>query len=365
MKVKEPKAIDPSQLDIPSRRQCVKVLYLLGVSLQNIANYTGISFATVRNDYRHITEEEKASRPHNEKDAFKAQFYYFEQFRGKDPLAFTGYRTVLHTALIHALNINDCMLRLDGIAETMNRLAIPHMTKGQARYYMLFAQDVFQCLPSNISADAILNSYYAAIKTGSAVVPNSCEGLFAAIADYFIAAQRQYAMPSLPNSFLTDVAEAFSCLSDRERIVLEMRYGLIKDSEPKNLYETGMLFGVTGERIRQIVEKVISKLRSRKFRNMLQPYFQPYDCFHILEKLGKDLKDLHLLDDSILSRSIDYLELSVRSYRCLKKIGICSLDDLIRHSETELKDIVNFGTVSLQDVKRKLDECGLQLRQED
>jgi DNA-directed RNA polymerase subunit alpha len=61
---------------------------------------------------------------------------------------------------------------------------------------------------------------------------------------------------------------------------------------------------------------------------------------------------------------IEDLNLSVRSYNCLKREGINNVGDLIQKSEAELMDIRNFGQKSIDEVKAKLDELGLTLREE-
>jgi len=65
-----------------------------------------------------------------------------------------------------------------------------------------------------------------------------------------------------------------------------------------------------------------------------------------------------------LAITIEELNLSVRSYNCLKREGVNTVGDLIQKSEAELMDIRNFGQKSIDEVKGKLDELGLGLRQE-
>jgi DNA-directed RNA polymerase subunit alpha len=65
-----------------------------------------------------------------------------------------------------------------------------------------------------------------------------------------------------------------------------------------------------------------------------------------------------------LALTIEELNLSVRSYNCLKREGINTVGDLIQKSEAELLDIRNFGQKSIDEVKAKLDELGLELRAE-
>jgi len=71
-------------------------------------------------------------------------------------------------------------------------------------------------------------------------------------------------------------------------------------------------------------------------------------------------------DDSVPSDyaiTVEELNLSVRSYNCLKREGINTVGDLVDKSETELMDIRNFGQKSIDEVKAKLEELGLGLRE--
>ena len=62
-----------------------------------------------------------------------------------------------------------------------------------------------------------------------------------------------------------------------------------------------------------------------------------------------------------LSRSVDELELSVRSYNCLKNANIRTLHDLVQKSEQEMLKTKNFGKKSLQEIKEVLADMGLTL----
>jgi DNA-directed RNA polymerase subunit alpha len=62
--------------------------------------------------------------------------------------------------------------------------------------------------------------------------------------------------------------------------------------------------------------------------------------------------------------TVEELNLSVRSYNCLKREGINTVGDLVQKSEAELMDIRNFGQKSIDEVKAKLEELGLHLREE-
>ena len=59
---------------------------------------------------------------------------------------------------------------------------------------------------------------------------------------------------------------------------------------------------------------------------------------------------------------IEELELGVRSYNCLKRVGIETIGDLVTKSENELAAIPNFGKKSIEEVKETLRQHGLRLR---
>jgi len=65
-----------------------------------------------------------------------------------------------------------------------------------------------------------------------------------------------------------------------------------------------------------------------------------------------------------LALTIEELNLSVRSYNCLKREGINTVGDVVQKTEAELLDIRNFGQKSIDEVKAKLDELGLELKPE-
>ena len=67
-------------------------------------------------------------------------------------------------------------------------------------------------------------------------------------------------------------------------------------------------------------------------------------------------------DDRILERTIEELDLSVRSYNCLKRAGINTVYDLTEKSEAEMMKVRNLGRKSLEEVKIKLAVLGLGLK---
>lgn len=69
--------------------------------------------------------------------------------------------------------------------------------------------------------------------------------------------------------------------------------------------------------------------------------------------------------NKVLEMTIDELELSVRSFNCLKRAGINTVDDLINRSEEDMLKVRNLGKKSFEEVKSKLNSLGLDLSPSD
>ena len=69
--------------------------------------------------------------------------------------------------------------------------------------------------------------------------------------------------------------------------------------------------------------------------------------------------------EKALEMNIDELELSVRSYNCLKRAGINTVEELCNKTPDDMMKVRNLGRKSLEEVLTKLKELGLSLRQED
>jgi len=69
--------------------------------------------------------------------------------------------------------------------------------------------------------------------------------------------------------------------------------------------------------------------------------------------------------DKILEMTIEELDLSVRSYNCLKRAGINTVEELTRKTEEDMMKVRNLGRKSLEEVEQKLKSMGLSLRKSD
>ena len=69
--------------------------------------------------------------------------------------------------------------------------------------------------------------------------------------------------------------------------------------------------------------------------------------------------------EKVLEMTIEELDLSVRSFNCLKRAGINTVEDLINKSEDDMMKVRNLGRKSLEEVIQKLQSLGFGLRRED
>lgn len=87
-----------------------------------------------------------------------------------------------------------------------------------------------------------------------------------------------------------------------------------------------------------------------------------------------DLPNIHSSEDEaksgdeeiekILSTNIEDLKLSLRSFNCLKRAGIHTVEDIVNNTYEEMSKIKNFGKKSLQEVEEKLNDLGLGFKEE-
>ena len=97
-----------------------------------------------------------------------------------------------------------------------------------------------------------------------------------------------------------------------------------------------------------------------------------HDYLKIFMGLTEQVSDVEIMvnrvedeKDKILDISIEELDLSVRSYNCLKRAGINTVGELIMKTEDDMMKVRNLGKKSLEEVDEKLSSLGLSLRKYD
>ena len=165
-------------------------------------------------------------------------------------------------------------------------------------------------------------------------------------------------------------------LSSREFEAIQMRFRFGEEESKKHTYqEIGEKFDVTKERVRQICAKAIRILRhpanSRElrwlFRDALETDFaktrdnlveasKAVGCLKDFEGVIKDLRAKSDPDTNIRD-----LDLSPRAYNCLRNANIETLRELSSWPENRVHDIRNLGEATMNEIKKKLAQFGLQL----
>jgi len=77
-----------------------------------------------------------------------------------------------------------------------------------------------------------------------------------------------------------------------------------------------------------------------------------------------DLSDLSPDEQAVLERPVSDLNLSVRARKCMVRLGLTTLGELIRKTGDDLLECKNFGVTSLNEVREKLAQVNLKLRGE-
>jgi len=172
-------------------------------------------------------------------------------------------------------------------------------------------------------------------------------------------------------------------LTEREFIVLKLR-----NEQNLTLEETGKIFGVTRERVRQVETKALKKLENRREEIICEDLWEQSEKLH--EQYEKELNELEAFTTKIKdvnewiknnapqdikqiieqahkyndSRPIDELNLSTRAYNCLKRARINTIQDLKEKSINDLIKVRNMGRKSLQEIISQLNGLKINLKQE-
>lgn len=164
--------------------------------------------------------------------------------------------------------------------------------------------------------------------------------------------------------------EAVKSLTDREQKVIHLRF-----KQGRNLEETANEFCVTRERIRQVEARALRKLRHPRFSRhfVLDTMDKAIEAKEECSRLElENIRLRSMINENVpepepvdTSMDIDDLELSVRSYNCLKRAGINKVSDLDGWTVEKMMRIRNLGRRSLDEVLAKLKEYGIEVKHEN
>lgn len=181
-----------------------------------------------------------------------------------------------------------------------------------------------------------------------------------------------------PEDFEESMDHVIGTLTEREQKVINTIYGLDGDC-PKTLDEAGELFNVTRSRIAQIRDKALRKLRIPRRFNIITHGLKSLEIEEkarkqaeasIKEEIQKriDARAEELINDALINNAvdifsfvanaketdIDILDLSVRTYNCMKRSGCNTIYDLCIKDQESYMKIRNLGRLSLKELIDKL-----------
>lgn len=159
-----------------------------------------------------------------------------------------------------------------------------------------------------------------------------------------------------PADFDGSLEYVLHSLTERERRVLDFRY-----KEGLTYEETGKRECVTRERIRQINAKSLRKLRHPGLLNYLK-----YGVSGVIARKTESAREAALASlpkpEKPEDITLEELELSVRSYNCLKRAGMNTLREVSEMTFDELCHVRNLGKKSIDEICAVLTGYGIRLR---
>ena len=143
---------------------------------------------------------------------------------------------------------------------------------------------------------------------------------------------------------------ALSTLSEREQAIIRMRY-----QEHLPLREIGIAIEVTTERIRSLGDKILRKLREPQRLGYIKYGKCGFET--LIAKREEEKRNAKV--DSQLRMTLEELDLTVRSFNCLKVRGCDTVGDIAALTEEEILKTKNLGKKSMIEIAEALQAIGV------
>ncbi len=148
--------------------------------------------------------------------------------------------------------------------------------------------------------------------------------------------------------YIPKFLECVNQLNEREQTIIHYRFAELRTCE-----ECQKLLHITRERVRQIESKAIRKLKCKKCQFLVGSIIKSLEEKNEETDQQSGYKNSH-------GKTIDHMELSIRSYNALKRGGINYIDDLRECSLMDLQNLRNMGIKSLHEVIDKAAQYGIK-----
>lgn len=377
----------------------IERLLQLGWSVNLVAKVAGFAPSVIHSDIRHHggMKDLFPDRPGKKKQIYAGTFFYYAQQLEKSE------QFPLKEEIEELLQIAQIQAAEESMIRTYEALC-KDRCNGYIESYVKLSHKLLRVSPPPRMENRFLRTYIQLVGKRKRYSPGSYEEVVRDIENDFVAVcdkgfiKRPLQAMEL-RQFIDNWLARESDLSHDEQTVLIHRFGL-RGQQKQTLDQIRIyLRGVSRERVRQVEVKALKKLRrSQDHIETLRIFFftlaeleartQTYvqklhlletqmaqlvrqkeellscikdGAFSVILEKGNDEWDPWKDKIDLLSKSCDYLQLSVRASNCLQKAHIQRIGQLIQLSDVDLLKLKHFGRRSLRDVTERLADHDLIL----
>lgn len=361
-----------SKDQIAVRRDIEWYLFIIGLSIQEVARVMDINSGSVRNDYDYLGGREAFPQSNLSLAEQKNQAYanclllysqlIFGKLQGKFALRLEGkseeMKSELRLALEEYLDIHRMRNVADGLVSMVNLLCRP-IDPIEYRSHRALLNAIFGP-PKALSAQDFLLSYLWQISVHN-IIPER-KTLAESMGRWAIEEYQECFNVPLDNEVVRAVDSVLDTLTPRQREVLCMRFGI--GGEQMTLSQIAEHYNVSQARVRQIEARALAKLRhpvrSGKLRCFVSSQRGAREYLQDTFPAPVIIKTPEVPPDN-LSKSVEELEVSVRLYNCLKNLGVRYVYELVQKTEHELLLSRSFRRRALNELKELLASMDLSL----
>jgi hypothetical protein len=348
------------------REQVVKNLYKLGLTIEEIAQTTGWSHATIAQDMRRLGGKKAFPNRPEMKDVFVGVFRRYAELAIRQiPREYDEQK-----ALKSWLFGYEILTFLEGVWQTTNVLINPAYPTERSNLARLLVNMFGISCQNRRHALDIWSDFLKGVADGDIPAPEHKDGLKRALVEYALIEVRPNIMPIWDNEVFSEVERQIECLSELDRKVIHEVHGI--GCPRKTMKQIGDSLGLSRNYATQIHNRALANLRNRVHHaldslvkpvgNALQVELQQIRKEReFTERLARGETDAYLN----LLRPVEELELSVRSANCLANARIIYIGQLVQRSEDDLLRVGDFGRKSLKEVKEILNSMGLSFGMTD
>lgn len=359
------------------RMDVTKTLLELGLNDPEIAQTLGVSRATVQTDRRLMGIVRKEAWDPKEHFSYLVSAYAESIARNYvlKPDLKRGFET--------ALRMPEVLAALKGAKAAV---VAPVTQDPGSEGYRKLLEAIFGIQAIRLVAyepEDFFRDYCCKLYHHELTVPDSFGALCADVLAVYLAEEVIRTKPPWTNETVglatQIIDELIATLTPREAQILEVRFGL--KGELKTLVQAGEHFGIASERVRQIEAQALRKLKHHSRSSYLQiltessaqllkwDLRQTLRAIHqnkvqkLLDEINREHRSINFTTAQFqsLAKSVDEIEITVRSYNCLKNANIKTIWELVQKNEADMLKSRWFGRKSIQEIKTILAAMGLHL----